>query len=225
MMTTAAISPARYSVHRGFTVVELIVACVVTSVVLGGVYSTFHHCLRAEGLSAVRMKEAAEVEAVISEFARTLANAAILSGSGPIRGSTASEGTGSLTCRASLVGRSAGRPGLLVQRVLYRWARQEAGKAIVLTVQELPFAGTRCVHPLRVGEQPLRELWEKVPPVTVAGGIDEMSIRYRAADDPTGQWQDGWERQEVPAVWINVRIGETTRDAVIVPKVRERLLG
>ena len=139
--------------RRGFTVGELIVACVVTSVVLGGVYSAFYQSVRVEARSTLRMGEIATATAVISELTSAVANAVILSGSGPIRGSfRGQEDGGSLTCKASIVARSGSRPRVVVQRMRYRWEKQETGDGIVLTFQSLPFAGTKCIDPRREGQ-------------------------------------------------------------------------
>ena len=212
--------------RRGFTVAELIVACVVMSVILGGVYSVFYHCVRTEARSTLRMGDCATAAAVISELTGAVANAVILSGSGPIRGSfRGHQDGGSFTCKASIVARSGGQPRVVVQRMRYRWAKHKTNDGIVLTFQGLPFAGTKCIHPLREGEQPLSELWDKTPPVTIAKRIDVLSVKYRAAGDATGPWLNQWQGQKVPAVWISVRIADETKDAVIVPKVQGRLVG
>ncbi len=212
----------------GFTVVELIVACVVTSVIIGGVYSTFHHCVKVKTTTTESMDELATANAILGELVGAIENVVIVYSSGPIAGLFRGHDGGAVTIKATFVERHPGQPNVVQERILYRWHRPKASEGddrFILTYKGLPFAGTNCIHSLRQGDQPLDELFDSLESVIIAKDIDDLSVKYRAVDDPAGQWQTEWKSPEIPAVWISVRIGDTTRDAVIVPRAKGRLLG
>jgi prepilin-type N-terminal cleavage/methylation domain-containing protein len=159
--------------RRAFTLVELLVAAVIVSVALLGVYSVFVAAVEAESRTTARWQRRAVARAAADEIAASLEAATNLPGIPAIVAGPDEQGGYALQCLAQGVGASDGsapRPPLV--RRLYRWgdgaearaepragpgaelgadprAPRSAGprQSLLLRVQTMGYAGSKDLTP------------------------------------------------------------------------------
>ena len=185
-----------HSRRGGFTIAELLVASVVTSMTFVAVYSIFFQAIRAEATVALRWKERHAAEAVVSHIAETLEQAVNISGTVAIHGGTnGGEGESFLKCTVGGKALAGGDvSGMSMSWVRYSWNFQdmeEDAKSILL--QKLQYAGTRIVTPIaEQDEMSEDELWEKAPSTTIGAQFDGIFVSYKNIKEPGASWQESW---------------------------------
>jgi len=208
----------------GFTIVELLVASVVMSVALLGVYSIFAQAMQVQSQTSVRWNEQAAAEAMVAHFADVLERCVNLPEVPALVAGPDSAGEGYfLTCCAT-----SGRGGSSdpldrggIQRRRYRWGfGSEEDRAGTIEVQTLSLAGTKIVSvwgEMEGGTE--EEIWSRVPATVVGRRVGSLSVLYRKCNDPQSTWQDHWRGNagEV-AIWIRVGVGGETVERLVVPQ-------
>lgn len=191
----------------GFTLAELLVASVVATVALLCIHGLFFHALDVEARSAVRWTESDTAEAVVARLAVTLEATVNLS-----------------NVKTLVIDRGAERDGWLIcqtptQRVRYRWQKDEDDGKYTLTMQAKPFAGTKELTKGALPDEDAQagENWDSIPAVTIAKGLEEVSVQARPLSKAS-QTRDG--RYEGPAGKVAIRLkvssgGQTARRIVI----------
>lgn len=208
----------------GFTMVELLVATVVMSFTLLGVYTVFRQSLFLEESVTSRWRDRAEASVVADYLADHFEQAIRLDSYPLIRGGPIENEPGQeLLCTVS-----GGRPGLsnptaaAIQRYRFAWGGNDKLEG-QLDMQAIPFAGTTDLGlPEGTEDQEFSDTqrWALVPPIKIAEGIDSIQITYRPVDNPEADWKNRWASSDsLPLVRIRVRTGQYTAERFVVPKV------
>jgi len=211
------------TVKKGFTLIEMMVACVIMTTALLGVYSCFKHFTAVEVRTSVRWNDRAAAEAIVAHLADTVEHGVILPGRQSV---VLAEGEGdggvdSLTCYMTVPGHDPGRRGQVgIQRRRYRWDFDaESDRSGTLELQTLYFAGTKNVSRIPgLEELSEEEVWDRVPAQTIGRRLD-LWIKCKPLDDPQAEWQKEW-RGSVGKVafWIHVRVADETLEKIVVPR-------
>jgi len=193
----------------GFTLAELLVASVVTSVALLGIDGLFFHALEVEARSSSRWSAGDRVEAVAAGLTSALESAVNQSG-----------------VRTLVVGRVGDRGGYMIcqtpsGRLRYAWRRDPSDGTHALTLQTKLFSGTHDVtiggaSGEGVGEQ---EKWDSIPAQTVAKGLEDFSMTVHPLDRASGGG-DGGYAGPVGAVAVDIRLafGGQTVGYTVIPR-------
>jgi len=214
---------ARSAARRGFTIAELIVASSVMTTALLGVYTLFGQVIDVERRASLRWEQRGAAEAVASQLAEAVEYAVDLPNITAIGGGDGEDGSSSLTVMTSARPGSpsfGGQAGL--QRRLYRWHPDT--RTIELKTQR--YAGSVNLTPGVTGEEADDEVvWSRSAAVVVAGDVDGLTLRFRTADDPQGEWtkQRRGAARNV-AVLIRVKVGEQTVERIVASQVNQPLL-
>jgi prepilin-type N-terminal cleavage/methylation domain-containing protein len=218
----------RHGTQRGFTLVELVVAAVITSIALLGVYATFVAAANVEARTTARWEHRSAARAVADHIGGTIEGAVNLPGLATISGSPDGAGGYTLEC----VTQPRGASGAPLLRRRYRWgATPSAGPAstngLQLQVQTLPYAGTKNLTAPGAGAAPAAEdVWAAMPPLTIASGLSSIEVTYRRAANPEAEWQNHFAGPAGRvAVRVVVRCGGETAERVFVPKTNAALVG
>ncbi len=216
--------------RRGFTIAELLVASVVTSMTFVAVYYIFFQAIRAEATVALRWKERHAAEAIVSHITETLEQAVNIPGIVTIHGgANGSEGESFLKCTVggkALAGSDVSR--MSVSRVRYSWNFQdtegEDTKSILL--QKLRYAGASVVTPIAEQEEMNEdELWEKAPSTTIGTQLDGVSVSYKNTKEPGASWGDSWKDSAGDvAVRIRVNVGGEMVERIVVPQANSPVI-
>lgn len=216
--------------HRGFTIVELMVASTVLTIALLGVYSIFHQALHVEGRASVRWQQQAAAEAVAEHLARTLERAINVSAEMPTLAAGPDEGEAvyQLTCfvlDAPGLHATGPRPGIHWHR--YRWPLEPEEAGLPLLRQTVHWAGSVNVTAgASVDGVDDSDPWADVHPQVVASEVDDVTLRFGRASDPQARWRERWSGfvGDV-AIRIQVRVGRAEAKRTIVPAPSGVLLG
>jgi hypothetical protein len=211
-----------------FTIAELMVACVVMSTALVGVYEMFRQAADIERTASLRWEQRAAADAVVLQIARTIEYAVMLPKVAAIHGQTNEDGSVSIACVTHARAPSNARSGhAMIQRRLYTWCPGTEGQpGGSVEVKTIVYAGSVNVTAGVGGEETGEaEVWNRLPPTVIAMGVDGLSIQYRPADSPNANWEDHFSG---PAnnivVALRVRVGGQTIEHFVVPHVNRQLL-
>ena len=190
----------------GFTIVEMLVASVVTTTALLGVYQLCSHALEAESRTAVQWNDLEAARSVADVFERALVSCVRLEGIDALAAQPSGDGGRELVCQTSDC------------RVRLSWTGGgPAAIGVRVSRQEMAFAGSQNlslaegIHPVGV------EAWRMTPAETIATNIDEISVQFRPAVEQSKPWAADWkpsDDQDVLA-WTQVRRGEQTADRMV----------
>ncbi len=203
---------------------EFIVASVVMATVLAGVYATFGQSVKVQVQNTRRMNDSETAEAILSELSQAFENVVSQPKASAIKAGLRQPDGAYVICMTSPSTRLTGRIATVAERRRYFWGHTDEGDGMFLDMQRMPFVGPKCIHPLRTDEsQSLQDIWPQIKRETIASRFQSLSVRYRAANDPNGQWQEEWKGDfDDVAVWIIVGVGEEKKEAIIIPKVRTK---
>lgn len=215
---------ARY----GFTMVELLVATVVMSFTLLGVYTVFRQSLLVEESVTSSWRERSEASVVAEYFVNYLQRAVQLDNYPLIQGGPMENKRGyELIFTASGSTPNPSEPTrAALQRCRFTWGGEEEFEG-VLTVQVIPLAGTTDLGLSAAAQgQAFDDMqrWALTPTVVIADGIDDISIDYRPADDPAADWTNRWQSEDTtPLIRVRVVRGLYTTERHVVPRVTQAL--
>lgn len=220
--------PATLPGPPGFTIVEIMVACVVVATALLGVYAVFKQSMEIEARASVSWARREAARAALYHLADAVERIVNVRGVPTLIGERTQDGGYSMTCFVGGQGGSAASKGRFpLQWRRYAWADAgEADSGGHLELQTIPMAGTGKIADIRnLQEIPQEELWLHVEPVVVASGLRQMSVRYSQLDDPASGWRNQW-RGAVGgvAVRIGVKCGDEHVEQVVVPRANAPVL-
>ena len=232
--------------RTGFTLVELMVASVVMSALLLGVYGVLRQGLEVEARH--RRASAERAAEVVADQLAEAVRAVVQVGDWPTVWCGQNDGRGwvLMLTRGGQMGESDDSLAAAVRVQRYEWraggeggvaesgAKTSGGEGFseagVLTRQVLSLAGTVAIDGsgdpavMALGwEQPRR--WAGAEVVEMGGGIEEMELSFLVREGGGGwrtRWEDaaGW-----PAVRVRVRCGSRWAERVVWPLASEALLG
>jgi hypothetical protein len=206
---------------------ELLVAGVIVSTVLLGVYEMFRQTLGIEHGVNVPTTDRAAARALADHLEEALMTTVVVPPLTSVechRDKT--NGEYELTC---LVGPSGVHPQqadhAALQMRRYRWgfAREDA-RAGTVRMQTLFYAGTANITPgASRGDIEDEARWAQRPAAVVARRIDRMDIRFLPASEfnaPQAQWKSAWDAPVGRvAISIKVQVGDQVVERLIVPEV------
>lgn len=199
--------------RAGFSLVELVFACLIASMIAGGVVGVFRMVSEVESRASKRWRDMADAAAAVDELTEALVSAVDLPGSPGVVGVNDAGGA-RLTCM-SAVGRG-------LRRSRYTWPSAPDGMA-ALIMQSIPHAGPQSLAPdAAPGELDPERAWDNAPSVAVTTRLNELRVSYRAAGDPKSDWKDHWE---APAAGVMVRIVARAGGVRLERYVRPRISG
>jgi prepilin-type N-terminal cleavage/methylation domain-containing protein len=194
---------------RAFTLAELLVASVVMTVALLGIHSLLFRAMDVEGRASVRWYANDSAEAVLDQFSRTLETAINFPSIQTLVIEAGVERDGSLICQTPS------------QRVRYCWQKDKSSGKYTLTRQTKPFAGSRDLTKDAVPEESKegKEIWDTIPPVTVAQGLDAISVKVRPLVEDMPRKDLGYEGMVGKiAIELQVTVENQMRQRTIIPR-------
>jgi prepilin-type N-terminal cleavage/methylation domain-containing protein len=208
--------------YNGFTLVELIVAMVISAMLMLCVYSFFRQVMESEARLSIESTQRATARSIADLLEQSLTTAIKVPPLASLEGGPNSDTKDygvSLMCIAKRY------PGTTeLEWRSFRWADPQNGKAVSLRMKKLVYAGTRLIsRPAGADDDDAAR--RLTPFVTVASGISELSLEYRSLGDPRGKWEDhcGGAVGNL-AIRLHVRVGGATDDRMIVPPIQAALV-
>ncbi len=209
----------------GFTLVEIMVACVIVATALLGVYETLNQALRSEQRVRIACDDREAAHAIVTHIADSVERVVNLPKKPTIV--LDSEGDSGECSLALLVGASGsgvggGFPGGLQWR-RYSWpASSDKEQLQVLRLQTLDYAGAKNITAgMQAGDQVETLRWDQREAETIGERISELSI---ACKPLSGVEKVKKDRSGDISVHIRVKVGDETVERVIVPKVNAAIL-
>jgi len=208
--------------RAGFTLVELVVACVVVATALLGVYSLFAQAMGVIGNSSISWANRGAARATMDYMCEAIEQTVNIEGTSTLIGSRTKEGRNALVCLVcAWQGETASGGGGVMEWHRYSWMdRAEGGEPIRLEFQRIPVAGSRRL--VQAGEQegpPEEAEWMGVEPVVIASGVEHLSLRYRGLGQENTDWQNTWDgRAGTVAVRVAVKCGDEHVECVTIPR-------
>ncbi|HET6429935.1 MAG TPA: prepilin-type N-terminal cleavage/methylation domain-containing protein [Phycisphaerae bacterium] len=217
----------------GFTIVEILVACVIVATALLGVYGVFARAMAVEGQARESWSDRQAATAAVTEPADALQGIVNLQGADSLIVQPTAGGL-IVTCLAlgdgarlpsrsaaiaEVVGSSEKRRFALQWR-RYEWVsptgEQRSGR---LEVRRSFLSGSVRIDPAElVPELPPEKLWQHVEPQLIADRLDGFSVECLPLDDPGGGWRPRWSgRSGRVAVRITATCGEHTAERIVLP--------
>jgi len=185
------------------------VASVVTTVALLGINGLFFHAMDVEARSSVRWADIDTAEAVLDRLAATIESVTNLPDIKTIVVNRGADGSGWLICQTP------------IRRVQYHWWKDEDDGKYALTMQVKAFAGTRDLTTAAPPDEEAqsREKWDSIPAVTIARGLEEVSVSAKPLGKAAGT---GNGRYEGPAgkvaIHLKVIAGGQTASGIVLPR-------
>ena len=184
-------------------------ASVVTTVALLGINGLFFHAMDVEARSSVRWADIDTAEAVLDRLAATIESVTNLPDIKTIVVNRGADGSGWLICQTP------------IRRVQYHWWKDEDDGKYALTMQVKAFAGTRDLTTAAPPDEEAqsREKWDSIPAVTIARGLEEVSVSAKPLGKAAGT---GNGRYEGPAgkvaIHLKVIAGGQTASGIVLPR-------
>ena len=210
---------------KGFTIAEMLVATVITSVALVAVYAVFQQAVTVETRVSRALRDRASARSVVDHLAVALEHAinlGELSGT-ECSGQGESDGVLELTVSgSSYLGPDPVRSSL--QRRRYSWTSGSYadGVGITLTLQIQPYAGTKNVTPAgEIAEMQPEQIWPMVAQQVIARRISSISLMSRPIKGG-GDWEPAWKK---PAGEVVIRIRVGVGDQMVERVVAARVTG
>lgn len=191
----------------GFTLVEMLLAVVIASVALTGVYGLLRTALEIERRMHTTWTGRSAAESVVSEIATSVRNAAPAGERPAITGEPAEGGGWRMTCLTFRGGAS--------KLCRYRWrppggAERQTDQPGMLHRQVRRFAGSQDLSEAsRQADRTEQQRWARVPLELTARGLDELEISFaKLKHDGLAGWSNAWDKQEPVGVRIRAVSGE-----------------
>jgi len=212
----------RRMTRQAFTIVELLVACVIVATALTGVYSVLRQVLVAEEQICSPRRGRALARSVGEHLAEALSRVVNASDEPTI--ALAPTGAGGFTLTI-LVGPSATDNLDKSRRALqwrhYCWSpSSEPGRRGILTLKTLNHAGTVNITPgVVLVEGGLEAAWSGRQGRIIAKEIDDLSVTFKRLPGPGPGWAGQRGLAGNVMVTVRVTVGDEHIKAVVVPAV------
>jgi prepilin-type N-terminal cleavage/methylation domain-containing protein len=188
-------------VPGGFTLVELLTACVIVSVALLGVHAIFHNVIRTERHLTIAWQERQAAEAVVSQICEAVESAVEIRGLPTMKTGKENNVQSFLECMAH---GGSGQPTL--QRRRYRW-NSDSG---IIDLRTIAYCGSQPVS-LQVPAE--EDPWTNVKPVTIGQNLKSLTIQFKTAGS---DWEDRYTRSGLPTiVRVKATVGGTTVERIV----------
>ncbi len=212
----------------GFTVAELMVACVVMGTALVGVYEVFRQAAEIERRASVRWEDRAAAEAVAAHVAESIEGAVMMPKASAIEGRRNEDGSVWIGCLTQARCWSSDRVGhAAIQGRRYTWRPVVEGRGGgVVELKTLAYGGSVNVTVGVGGEERSEgEVWDRVAGVVIGREVREFKVGYRRADRPDGEWEEQF-RGGVGniVIMLRVRVGDEAVERVVLPHANRELL-
>ncbi len=202
----------------GFTVVELMVAAVVMSVALVGIYAVFRQALDAERAAGKRWRGRAAAAAVCEHLADAIEHSVNLPGRPALEIAAGDDGgASSLVCMVDEYASNETGGGSPQWR-RYRWGfDSHDARAGTVELQRRPLAGQTDIGTVPRSGSSNESIWAPVAPTVIGHQVATLSVMSRVFDGP---WEANWsgavgERQ----FRVRVTVGEHTAERIVTPRV------
>lgn len=224
--------PRRAGPLHGFTLVELVVASVITTTALLGVYTLLQQSLEAETRAETRWRSRTQAELTASLLVSVLEQGVNLSDEPTVRAGSSPDGAGRLIClSAAKVHTTGNRLSGGFQWMRFEWGQSKetslgdsqhavSAKGIVLKMQSVAAAGSVVLSPSREQAQTPGEprFWTNATPIVLANGLDALEVQFQEING--SGWENSFEGS-VGSVMIRIRakVGEEMVEKIVVPRV------
>jgi hypothetical protein len=213
-----------------FTLVELLVASVVLTTALLGVYALFKQALVVDRRAGEPSRQRAQALAVAEHLAAVVRQAVNISDGVAISAGPLADGGYEFTCM-TVAGE--GGPAGSARLMRYLWRHEEDGEATpradagngVLSVRTMMHSGTTNIsREFARGAVDMDVAWERIAPVVLARGLNLFEVRFRSLAGQGQQWQDRFEGNVGDLiVGLRVGVGQSVVEKQIVPGVNIQL--
>ena len=191
---------ARGRVAGGFTLVELLTACMIVSIALLGVHAIFRDAVQTERRLTLAWQDHQAAEAVVSQICQAVESAVEIAGLPAIKTGKEDNGLPFLECMTYGDSR---QPTL--QRRRYRWD-SESG---TIDLRTIPYCGSQ---PVSLQVQTEEDPWTNIKPVTIGRDLKGLSIQFKTAPS---NWKDQYTRSDLPAiVRVKATVGTTSVERI-----------
>lgn len=188
---------------RGFTSVELLVACSVLSIALLGVQELFRHAMDAESRASTRWSRQGQADALANRWAAELENIIEVLSPSSLVLETRSDG-------GELIFRTPRR------RILVLW-RRDSDNRFVVERQRQDFSGrVNLTLPAEVPPEDADSQWDVLTSTRWAERLDEVKAEVASLKNYPCSWEDRWNGAATAmALRITVTIGAETAQRVV----------
>ena len=162
----------------------------------------------------------------ISPVADALERIVVLPETPPLQADGMEGGNGrELMCTVWGEGGSPDDPtGTAIQWRRYRWGDQvDPGR---LLMQTRLFAGSKeLTASAQDQELPADRQWDRIEPVVIAEGLDQIQLHFRPRYDANARWRQDWGGVNEPVLArVRVRASGTTAERFVTPRVSSPLI-
>lgn len=193
--------------NHGFTLTELLIASVVVSTALTGIYALFRHAMGVEAKIALKWNEQNAAMTILDHLSETIIDVINLPNTKTIYLSSNSEG-GVLICQT------------VTQRSRYRWYRKDEEKNFTLELQTILFSGEKSIS-LGVdwnGEDS-QGVWDNVAATIIGQNIQNISLSCCSLKETSCNWKDSWNDMSGKVAFrLEIGVGSQVVSRTIIPK-------
>ena len=198
-----------YKSHNnyGFTLVELLIASVVVSTALTGIYALFRHAMDVEAKIALKWNEQDAAMTILDHLSEAITDVINLPNTKSIYLSSNSEG-GVLICQT------------VTQRRRYRWYRKEEETNFTLELQTIHFSGEKSIS---LGVDWMGEdsqgVWENVAVTIIGQKIQSISLSCCSLKENSCNWKNNWNDMSGKVAFrLEIGVGSQVVSRTVVPK-------
>lgn len=185
----------------GFTLVELLTACMIVSIALLGVYAIFRNSVQTERRLSLAWQDRQAAEAIVREICRAVESAIEIPPIPAMKTGKEADGRPFLDCLT--YGDSS---QMMLQRRRYRWD----GETGVIDLRAIVFSGSQ---PVSMQPQGVEDPWANIEPATIGRGLTSLSIQFKTA--ASDKWQGKYARSDMPAiVRVKASVGKATVERI-----------
>jgi len=197
-------------VAGGFTLVELLTACMIVSIALLGVHAIFRDALQTEQRLTLAWQDRQAAEAIVSHICQAVESAVEIADLPAMKTGKEDNGLPFLEC---MTYSDARQPTL--QRRRYRWDNESGA----IDLRTIPYCGSQ---PVSLQVQTEEDPWPNIKPVTIGHDLKGLSIQFKTA---ASNWTDQYTRSDWPAiVRVNATVGTTSVERIISCPVTAAML-
>ncbi len=202
---------SRHSRRSAFTLAELLVASVVVSFALTGVYALFRHAMDVEARAAVSWNDHEAASAVANHMLTIVANAVSIPDTDTIVLEAGDEG-GVFICQTSS------------RRNRYRWYKDADEQEYTLELQTMFFSGEKCISPnIEWDRQGGAGHWDKIDPVIIGRRLKDIRVQCQLLKELGGAWRNSWKGASADvAIKCVVTVGDQTVQRVVSSKISKK---